>query len=335
MNKPVLKQTKKHFLVSKHNHLISSKYSLSLQELRLLATLTSFISPEDTDFQKYSISVKEYAEAVGLSSKGQYPELKRIIRGLLSKPIEIERIGDHGEEVLMCSWLSSAVYVKNQGRIIVAFDPQLKPYLLQLNDCFTSMKLRNLLSLSFKHSYRIYELLKQYQTIGKRFFALCDLKEMLGIQPNQYPNWSNLRQKVIEPVQDDLFKHSDISFTYTVKKEKRSVVGIEFQIRSNKRKKISKTIDTELAVDVFDAETFDLKEEIQLIKKIQQTQDNAIKVDSLIKQAGECYAKHHGYCNSTWDNAKKTKNRDGCFYCAKHEKARIAETKQMSLNILS
>ena len=57
----------------------------------------------------------------------------------------------------------------------------MKPFLLSLKSHFTTYDVRNILKLPSTYSVRIYELLKQYEKIGKRRFDLQELKEIIGV----------------------------------------------------------------------------------------------------------------------------------------------------------
>lgn len=54
------------------------------------------------------------------------------------------------------------------------------PYLLQLKERFTRYELKNILYFKNKYSIRIYELLKQYEKIGKREINIKELRGYLG-----------------------------------------------------------------------------------------------------------------------------------------------------------
>lgn len=47
-------------LVVKHNYLINAKYDFSISEMKLFLLAVSQIQPNDTDFEKYRIHVKDF-----------------------------------------------------------------------------------------------------------------------------------------------------------------------------------------------------------------------------------------------------------------------------------
>ena len=66
-------------LVTKHNKLIQAKYSLTLQEKRLIYWLISEIRPDDGDFKPYRVSVKELAAFLGLENDNRiYQQMAQV-----------------------------------------------------------------------------------------------------------------------------------------------------------------------------------------------------------------------------------------------------------------
>jgi plasmid replication initiation protein len=95
---------------------------------------------------------------------------------------------------LQITWVSSVKYYDNEGVVHIAFDPALKPYLLQLKSRFKPYQLRNVISLNSFYSIRIYELLKQYENIGNRTFEINELREMLVLSRYYFDYEINIYQ---------------------------------------------------------------------------------------------------------------------------------------------
>lgn len=215
-------------LVVKSNKLNEARYKLSVQEQRILLTMVSMIKPEDVDFKAYRFTIKEFAELVGLSGESVYSEVKKITATLVNKGFTIkEPDGD-----LQIGWVSSAKYYDKKAYVELCFDPKLKPYLLSLKKEFTRYQLKNTIKLKSAYSVRIYELLKQYQSIGYREFELQELRSVLGIPAGSLEPYANFRMKVLDVAHKELTM-ADISFDYTPLKTGRRVTGIRFDIKPN------------------------------------------------------------------------------------------------------
>jgi ribosomal protein L17 len=131
-------------------------------------------------------------------------------------------------------WLSSAEYYEGKGLVELEFSPKMKPYLLQLRDAFIKYQLKNVLPLRSTYSIRIYELLKQYENIGKRTFTLIEFRKILDVSPEKLTRFHDFKKRILLKAQEDLKNHTDISFTFNVIKAARNVSSIEFIIKSKK-----------------------------------------------------------------------------------------------------
>jgi hypothetical protein len=60
----------------------------------------------------------------------------------------------------------------------------------------------------------MYEILKQYETVGERILNVDELKELLGIDKNEYALFNNFRKWVLDVCKKALKEHTDIKFTY-------------------------------------------------------------------------------------------------------------------------
>ena len=164
-----------------HNNLVQAKYSMSLQQKRIMIWLVSQIRPNDEDFKEHTLSVKELIEVCDLSGESAYKTLKDITFSLIEKGIRIIDITNPKEDIeTQISWLSSAKY--RNGRVTLTFSPELKPYLLLLKDRFTAINVIDLMQFKSIHAIRIYELLKQYQDIGERTLSISKIKECCGVK---------------------------------------------------------------------------------------------------------------------------------------------------------
>ena len=219
-------------LVTKHNKLIQAKYSLTLQEKRLIYWLISEISPDDGDFKPYRVSVKELTTFLGMENNNRiYQQMAQVTERLMRRVMKIEE--PENESLLQVAWVSSARYHLGKGCVDISFDPQLKPYLIQLKSHFTSIELRYAIHLQSVYAMRIYELLKQYRKIGERVLPIVELRDMLGILPQKYQYINDFRRYVIDIAQREINTKTDIRFDYSELKQGRRITEIRFVVSSN------------------------------------------------------------------------------------------------------
>jgi len=110
------------------------------------------------------------------------------------------------------------------------------PLMFEFKDKYFTYELWNALQLRSKNQLRMYELLKQYEHIGERIISLNDLKELLGINANDYPRYGNFKIRVLDSCQEALETYTDIKFTYEPTGKKGSgvkVKAIKFTIMRN------------------------------------------------------------------------------------------------------
>jgi len=214
-------------IVSQANGLVTARYSLPLAEQRLILTMIARIQPNDEDFKPYRISVREMADFIGVSKTSAYSECKKITESLLKRVLTI----DEPDGLLQVSWVSSAKYIDGAGMVRLSFDPSLKPYLLKLQGNFTRCKLDMLLSFKSQFTMRLYSILKQYAWRGKEHeIELETLREMLGINKDQYKLYADFRRYILDSTQKELAEKADHYFSYKEIKYGRRVGAILFQI---------------------------------------------------------------------------------------------------------
>lgn len=246
-----------HKLVRKSNFLIEASYKLSLVEQRIVMILASKIKPADDEFKKYQLNIKEFADFLELKNKNEYSHIQTVTKKLLTRAFSIKM----PDSLLQIGWLSSAKYYDGQGIVELCFDPQLKPYLLQLKDRFTSYKLKNVIQLRSSFSIRIYELLKQYEKLGERTFLLDNLRECLGLEDSQYKLYGDFKRKILLVAQAELAEKTDLSFEFEEIKVARRVGKIRFYITSQMPLKAIEELDlSDMNSIVIDPQLFQLFE---------------------------------------------------------------------------
>ena len=267
----------KNFVVTKSNYFIeNSSYELSIEEQRIILTLSSMVQPEDQDFKVYTIKIAEFLELIGVVDQSKYTELPKITRELMKKVFEIKE----EKTTLQVAWLSSAEYDHEKGSISLEFSPRLKPYFLQLKSYFTNYKLANILSMKSKYSPRLYELLKMNEFNKKGFVVEVEELRRLFKAQDIYPKYNDFKKYIILKAQEELQKHSDIKFEFEEVKYGRRVESIKFFIFSNTNKKIENKKNTRTKTSK------ELKAD-KVIKEQEETIKNSSKINEKIKKSYE------------------------------------------------
>src|SRR5699024_7505158 len=238
-------------LVTQSNSLIEAKHtqSLSLREQKIILTFVSMIQQDDEDFKIYSLPIKEFHNLVQLKGREHYTQIKRIIKKLMEKTIEIPK-ADGG--YLITHWATHVEYLAGKGTIQFSFEPKLKPYLLQLKRTFTSYRLNNIMSLGSYYSIRFYEFFKKWEKTGQWRTSLKHLKSLLGITQKSYEVYGNLKNRVIKPSIEELNQETDLNIELEEIKKGRQVAELVFKITSKnkiKKNKLKETPENEEILD--------------------------------------------------------------------------------------
>ena len=225
---PIEKETVKlDHVITKSNILIEANYRLTLTQQRIVLLMASLVEPGDEDFKWYRLTVGGFAGLLDIDRPGLYRDMVGMVDNLMRVVLTIPQGGD---DYLKTHWVHSAKYRMGTGYVDVSFDPELKPFFLHLKERFTTYKLDNVIRLKSVYSIRIYELLKQYQGIGKRTITIDSLRKMLGIEPKEYRLYGHFKDKVILVAHHEINEKTDISFSFREIKHIRKVNELEFTV---------------------------------------------------------------------------------------------------------
>jgi plasmid replication initiation protein len=227
----ISKEEQNNELIIHHNNLIEAKYNLTLQEKRLILLMSSRIQKEDKEFHTYDFSVQEICTFLHLNNKNIYKEIDNVVSKLFNRMLVIKNSIENSTTKI--SWLTYAKYWHGQGLIQLKFNEDLKPYMLQIKDRFTKVSLGDVLGLKSVHAIRIYELLKQYESTGRRELSLTDLREYCGIGKDKYERFNDFKRKVLEAAKREINNKTDLLIDYEEIKPSRKITSINFKIKNN------------------------------------------------------------------------------------------------------
>ncbi len=217
-------------LVVRRNDLMLGSHRMSLQEMRLFLWLVAQVQRDDEGFKSYRLAVKDFQELVGIEGGGNlYTRMLEITRGLMQRVVQVN---DYDEKVLrQRPLLSGADYRYGEGYVDLKLHPDLKPYILNLSEKFTSIELDIAVRLKSTYSVRLYEVLKAEQFKGgTRSFALEELRKLLGVDADQYERFNNFRQRVLEPASKELSNRTDLAVDYRTVRTGQSVKSVTFKV---------------------------------------------------------------------------------------------------------
>jgi plasmid replication initiation protein len=204
---------------------------LSLNEQRvILACIGQVKSSEKllvTD--KFELSAKDFAKLFSISEDRAYSELQSIAKTLYQRSVTIHNPDASRPKLkkLETRWISSIGYMPEEGKIILCFAQDMLPYLSELKGQFTKYELKHIGDMTSLYGIRVYELLMQWKTTGKREIEIDWLKQQLEIE-DKYPSIKDLKKYVIDPAVKDINTHSNYQVSWEQRKTGRKVTHLTF-----------------------------------------------------------------------------------------------------------
>ena len=248
--------------VVKSNKMIQGKYKMSALEQKLVLTLCSKIKSDDDMFMEFTMTVNEFANFLGVDNKDYEfnRTLKRKCKILNNKDIEMNLGTKENPDWLFFHWFEYIRYIPGTATIKMKFSPVLEPYLLNLKETYTKYRLGYVINFKSEYSFRFYEIMKQYESIGERTITIEEIKDLLMIDKDKYTKYSHLKAKVIQKSIEEINKYSDIKINLEKEeKEGKKVVGLVFSINKNDYRY---PVDNWLEYEKYNKKT---KEELQTI----------------------------------------------------------------------
>lgn len=201
------------FFVAKSNDLIQqSRFSMTVQESKIILFLISKIKPMDVGNEVYSISVREFNKVCNIdyNSGKNYADAKKALKAIADKSIWVRQ--PDGDEILL-RWLNHVRLNKETNCFDITFHEDMLPYLYDLQTRYTRYCLNNVLTMKSKYGIRLYELLKSYQFRKEASFSVDELRKRLDAE--KYERYPDFRRFVLEKAIEDINECSDISVSYT------------------------------------------------------------------------------------------------------------------------
>lgn len=189
-------------------------------DLDLVMHIASKIRMDDEDFQTYSFPVSELGYGERLDGR-TYKRVKDALERLAKGSIKVEGKGDN---FYFYSIFTMTGY--EEGKILVRFAPELKPFFLNLSKNFTVFELLEFRMLPSEYSKRLFLLLKSYSSMGSVKIDLKELHDKLNTPESFKNDFRNFRIRVLEKAQKDL--RGILYFTWEPVKQGRAVTGLNF-----------------------------------------------------------------------------------------------------------
>lgn len=228
--------------ITMSNALVNSAQGLHLSEKRVVtfavAKLDTFKSDGGTAGGKIKLSASEYAEAFDIDPNTAYEQLQACAESIIKKQVTWYENGPKGPKKVQINWLSKAEYSKGEGVVSIWFTPHIQPHLVQLKAKFTSYKLAQAGALRSLYSWRLLELLTQFEKTGFRIMSVADFADAMEATEKQRENFAAIRRKIIEPAIKELEEKDGWVIDWEPVKEGRKVTDLRFTFKRHPQGKL-------------------------------------------------------------------------------------------------
>ena len=216
----------RHETVTKGNELIQKgQFDLSLQQQKIILFLIAQISPKDEDFKIHEFSISEFCRACGIAYNGRsLHELGEALLRMRREVVLIKRgrdedgegLSEDDEDIEILGWIDYARSVRKAGIIKVRINEEMKPYLLQLKQRFTTYELIWTLNFRSKYTIRLYEYVKSVHYHKDELYIkdcpVDELKRIMGA--GKYKTYKDFKKWALAPAVEEINQFSDVGLKF-------------------------------------------------------------------------------------------------------------------------
>lgn len=187
--------------------------NMTVQELRFFSIYLSKINPWDQSTRAVRFPIADFQRIMGFG-KLNIGQLRASTDSLLTKLVHIPT--ERGGYTAFQLFKECKIDQDDNGKWYMEIDAHDKalPLMFDFKSHYFKYELWNALRLRSANQVRMYEILKQYERIGKRELEIKELRELLGVEKDEYDRWDNFKRKVLDSCQQALKETTDICFTY-------------------------------------------------------------------------------------------------------------------------
>ncbi len=187
--------------------------NMSLQELRFFSIYLSKINARDTSTRCVCFPMSDFQKIMGFG-RLNIKQLQASTNKLLCKVINLP--DNNGGYTGFTLFKRVRVFKNDFDEWFFEIDTSddALPLFFNLKGNYFTYELWNALRLKSACQLRMYELLKQYEKLGKIEINISELRELLGISPDKHTRLERFRTHILDSCQKALAENTDICYTY-------------------------------------------------------------------------------------------------------------------------
>ncbi|MBN2837641.1 MAG: replication initiation protein [Fusobacteriaceae bacterium] len=265
-----MKTDNKNLIVKHHNYINESIFNFNSLELNAFISIIFKVEKAEKSIVFNIDEIKKYFNSKDRSFKAFHDILKR----LQKQNIELKT--DNGYKSIMPFPVID--FNLNEKTVEIHFNELIIPYLGDLKEKFTLYSIDEFLALNHKHSKRLFQLLKQYNSVGYRTIKIDFLKKVLAVD---YSRFYDFERFVLKKSIDEINQFTTLNVEYEKIKKGREIESVKFYLNKNSNESKQKIENYENRITVIKRalETF----EVKTLKELTEVQKKILNVTLIQK----------------------------------------------------
>lgn len=216
-------------LVVHGNKVTESIFKYNEFELNIFIALIFKIKDNSEEVVFSAQDIKKFSM---MKNRG-FSAFEKLILGMQGKSILL-RTDDGYESMIPFITLNFILSTKS---VRVKIHPDIQPMLKDMKREFTKYRLHEFLSLESRYSKRLFQILKQWESVKKKEFKVDYLKQILDAE--NYDRFERFETRVLKTAVKDITENTTMKISYEKVKTGRSITGIIFYINCEPKKEIA------------------------------------------------------------------------------------------------
>jgi plasmid replication initiation protein len=222
--------------VIKHSAAVHIKNSVSVLQRRAWNVLLAYAYDSLPDKEMHQIKVQDLRQTLDFTSNNE-DHLKQALENLCGCVVTWNTLHKDGKSWNATALLSHAT-IKN-GICHYAYSSILREYLYNPR-MYARISLSMQNKFSSKYSLALYELCVDYLNFRTGWgetpsISIPDLRTLMGLKDQDYPEFKKLNQKVIKPSVQELKKVSDLTVMVMYHRINRRIESVKFKVEKKKK----------------------------------------------------------------------------------------------------